>query len=154
MADRQLILALFPDELAADNAAVALKDSWVTEGDAIGILALDSDGELKQDKVGYEAPARAPRSEASCCCSAGGSRCRHHRRRGGRSASPQEPGFERCRQGAPRYGIESGGKAAVLAEFDTAPVISDRLTDLGGAPEAHKLSDEAVEAATAGVPAA
>lgn len=52
MADRQLVLAVFPDELAADNAAVALKDSGIAEGDAIGILALDSDGKLKQDKVG------------------------------------------------------------------------------------------------------
>jgi hypothetical protein len=52
MADRQLVVAVFPDELAADNAAVALKDSGIAEGDAIGILALDSDGKLKQDKVG------------------------------------------------------------------------------------------------------
>ena len=52
MADKQLILAVFADELAADNAAVALKDSGITEGDAVGILVLDSDGELKQDKVG------------------------------------------------------------------------------------------------------
>ena len=52
MADRQLVLSFFPDELAADNAAVALKDSGIADGDAIGILALDSDGKLKQDKVG------------------------------------------------------------------------------------------------------
>ena len=52
MSDKQLILAVFPDELAADNAAVALKDSGITEGDAVGILVLDSDGELKQGKVG------------------------------------------------------------------------------------------------------
>ena len=50
----------------------------------------------------------------------------------------------------------TAGKAAVgvLADFDTAPVISDRLTELGGAPEAHELSDEAVEAAAAGAPVA
>ena len=52
MADQQLVLAVFPDELAADSAVVALKDSGITEGDAVGILALDSDGKLKQDKVG------------------------------------------------------------------------------------------------------
>ena len=33
--NRQLILAVFPDELAADNAAVALKDSGIAHGDAI-----------------------------------------------------------------------------------------------------------------------
>ena len=52
MADRQLVLAVYPDELAADGAAAALKDSGIADGDAIGILALDDDGRLKQDKVG------------------------------------------------------------------------------------------------------
>ena len=52
MADRQLVLAFFPDEPAADNAAAALKDSGIAHGDAIGILALDSHGKLKQDKIG------------------------------------------------------------------------------------------------------
>src|SRR2546430_3090377 len=52
MANRQLVLAVFPDELAADSAAVALKDSGIADGDAIGILAVDADGKLKQDKVG------------------------------------------------------------------------------------------------------
>jgi hypothetical protein len=52
MANRQLVLAVFPDELAADSAAAALKESDIADGDAIGILALDDDGKLKQDKVG------------------------------------------------------------------------------------------------------
>ncbi len=52
MADRQLVLAVFPDELAADSAAAALKDSGIAHGDAIGILALDGNGKLKADKVG------------------------------------------------------------------------------------------------------
>ena len=49
---QQLVLAFFPDEPAADNAAAALKDSGIAHDDAIGIVALDSDGKLKQDKVG------------------------------------------------------------------------------------------------------
>src|SRR4051812_50112887 len=52
MANRQLVLAVFPDELAADSAAAALKDSGIADGDAIGILVLDANGKLKQDKVG------------------------------------------------------------------------------------------------------
>jgi hypothetical protein len=52
MAHRQLVLAVFADEPAADSAAAALKDSGIADGDAIGILALDDDGKLKQDKVG------------------------------------------------------------------------------------------------------
>jgi hypothetical protein len=52
MADRNLVLAVFADEPAADSAAAALKDPGIAHGDAIGILALDSEGKLKQDKVG------------------------------------------------------------------------------------------------------
>src|SRR3982750_1017162 len=52
MANRQLVLAVFPDELAADSAAVALKGSGIADGDAVGILVLDGDGKLKQAKAG------------------------------------------------------------------------------------------------------
>ena len=52
MATRQLVLAVFPVELAAGAAAVASKDSGIADGDVIGILILDADGKLKQDKVG------------------------------------------------------------------------------------------------------
>jgi hypothetical protein len=43
------------------------------------------------------------------------------------------------------------GKAAVgvMAHFDTAPAISDRLTQLGGTPERYELSDDALQAAEA-----
>ena len=49
----------------------------------------------------------------------------------------------------------TAGKAAVgvLAQSDTAPAISDRLTQLGGAPEAHELTDEALQTAATGAPA-
>src|SRR3954467_7331550 len=52
MAKHQLVLSIFPDELAADDAAVGLRESGVAMGDAIGVLALDEDGKLKTDKVG------------------------------------------------------------------------------------------------------
>jgi hypothetical protein len=44
MADRTLVLAIFEDEAAADNAAAALKDSGLTSTDAIGVLAVDATG--------------------------------------------------------------------------------------------------------------
>jgi uncharacterized membrane protein len=45
----------------------------------------------------------------------------------------------------------NAGKAAVgvMAHFDTAPAISDRLTQIGGTPESHELTDEALQAASA-----
>jgi hypothetical protein len=36
-----------------------------------------------------------------------------------------------------------------MAHFDTAPAISDRLSQAGGATESYELTDEALEAATA-----
>ena len=151
MADRQLVLAVFPDELAADNAAVALKDSGIAEGDAIGILALDSDGKLKQDKVGarstgkgaavggvlgvFTAAFLGPAVLGGMAVGA-----LHHKNLGLSDADKA------------RLTVElTEGKAAVgvLAHFDTAPAISDRLTQLGGTPEAHQLTDEALQAAEA-----
>jgi uncharacterized membrane protein len=151
MADRQLVLAVFPDELAADNAAVALKDSGITEGDAVGILVLDSDGELKQNKVGARSTGKGaaiggvllllgPAALGVGIIGGAAAGALHHKNLGLSDADKARLTTEL-----------TAGKAAVgvLADFDTAPVISDRLTELGGAPEAHELSDEAVQAAAA-----
>lgn len=151
MADRQLVLAVFPDELAADNAAVALKDSGIAEGDAIGILALDSDGKLKQDKVGARSTGKGaavggvllllgPAALGVGVAGGAAAGALHHKSLGLTDADKA------------RLTVElTEGKAAVgvLAHFDTAPAISDRLTQLGGTPEAHQLTDEALQAAEA-----
>ena len=151
MADKQLVLAVFPDELAADNAAVALKDSGITEGDAVGILALDSDGELKQDKVGARSTGKGaaiggvllllgPAALGVGIVGGAAAGALHHKNLGLSDADKARLTTEL-----------TSGKAAVgvLADYDTAPVIADRLTELGGTPEAHELSDEAVQAAAA-----
>lgn len=151
MADRQLVLAVFPDELAADNAAVALKDSGIAEGDAIGILALDSDGKLKQDKVGARSTGKGaavggvllllgPAALGVGVAGGAAAGALHHKSLGLTDADKA------------RLTVElTEGKAAVgvLAHLDTASAISDRLTQLGGTPEAHQLTDEALQAAEA-----
>ena len=51
-----------------------------------------------------------------------------------------------------RLTVESNaGKAAVgvMAHSDTAPAISDKLTQLGGTSNSHELTDEALQAAGA-----
>jgi hypothetical protein len=151
MADRQLVLAVFPDELAADNAAVALKDSGIADGDAIGILALDSDGKLKQDKVGARSTGKGaavggvlfllgPAVLGVGVLGGTAVGALHHKSLGLSDADMA------------RLTVElNAGKAAVgvLAHFDTAAAISDRLTQLGGTPEAHELTDEAMQTAAA-----
>ena len=151
MAHRQLVLAVFPDELAADSAAAALKDSGIADGDAIGVLALDSDGKLKQDKVGKRSTGKgaaiggviavfstAVLGPAVIVGAAAGAL--HHKNLGLSDADKA------------RLTVQlNDGKAAVgaMSQADTAPAISDFLTQRGGTSESHELTDEAVEAAGA-----
>ena len=55
MSDKQIVLAIFPDEAAADAAVESLK-AWSKESaekvDAIGVLCLDKDGKVKDQKLG------------------------------------------------------------------------------------------------------
>src|SRR6185295_1397455 len=138
MSDRHLVVAVFPDERAADDAAVALKDSGITEGDAIGILALDSHGRLKQDKVGARSTGKGaavggvlvlfgPAALGVGVLGGTAAGALHHKSLGLSDADKA------------RLNVElTGGKAAVgvLAHFDTAPAVAARITQLGGAPEA------------------
>jgi hypothetical protein len=151
MAHRHLVLAVFPDELAADSAAVALKESGIADGDAIGILALDANGKLKQDKVGAHSTGKgaaiggviavfstALMGPAVLTGVAVGAL--HHKNLGLSDADKA------------RLTVElNAGKAAVgvMAHFDTAPAVSDRLTQLGGTPEGYELTEEALQAAGA-----
>ena len=109
MADRQLVLAFFPDEPAADNAAAALKDSGIAHGDAIGILALDSHGKLKQDKVGARSTGKGaaiggvlfllgPAVLGVGVIGGTAAGALHHK----------NLGLSRCRQGAPHRRTERG----------------------------------------------
>ena len=151
MSARQLVLSFFADELAADNAAVALKDSGITHGDAIGILVLDSGGKLKQDKVGARSTGKGaaiggalfllgPAVLGVGVIGGTAAGALHHKNLGLSDADKA------------RLTVDlNAGKAAVgvLAHSDSAPAVADRLTQLGGASEAHELSDEALEAAGA-----
>ena len=151
MAHRQLVLAFFPNEPAADNAAAALKDSGIAHGDAIGVLALDSHGKLKQDKIGARSTGKgaaiggviavvstAVLGPAVLVGVAAGAL--HHKNVGLSDADRA------------RLTVElNAGKAAVgvMAHSDTAPAISDKLTQLGGTSNSHELTDEALQAAGA-----
>ncbi len=151
MADRQLVLSFFPDELAADNAAAALKDSGIADGDAIGILVLDSGGKLKQDKVGARSTGTGaavggvllvlgPAALGVGVLGGTAAGALHHKSLGLTDADKANLTVQL-----------TAGKAAVgvLAHYDTVPAISDRLSQLGGSPEAHQLTDEALDAAAA-----
>ena len=156
MAKQQLVLAFFPDEPAADNAAAALKDSGIAHHDAIGIVALDADGKLKQDKVGARSTGKGaaiggvlfllgPAILGVGVIGGTVAGALHHKNLGLSDADKA------------RITVDlNAGKAAVavMAHDDTAPAISDKLTQLGGSSESHELTDEALETAAADAPAA
>jgi hypothetical protein len=149
MSNHTVVLAIFNDELSADEAAALLKESQLAKGDAFGVLALNEKGELKADKVGKRSWGKGagigavvalvtPVGLAAGLIGGGLLGALHHKNLGLSDADR-----ERLR------GELEGGKAAVgvLAPVDDAAVVADFLREQGGTPEAHPVSDEAVEEA-------
>jgi hypothetical protein len=148
MADRTLVLAIFDDEAAADDAATALKDSGLTSTDAMGGLAVDATGKLKEEKVGARSTGKGagvgavlfllgPAAIGVGVLGSAAAGALHHKGLG-----LTDPDHE-------RIGRElTNGKAAVglLTPFDESSMISAKLVELGGASEEHTVSDEALKA--------
>jgi hypothetical protein len=147
MADRTLVLAIFEDEAAADSAARDLKDSGLTSTDAIGVLAVDATGKLKEEKVGARSTGKGagvggalpPRPAALGVGVIGGAAAGalHHKGLGLTDSDREHIGKEL-----------TNGKAAVgvLTPFNESSMISAKLGELGGASEEHTVSDEALKA--------
>ena len=145
MADKRLVIAIFDAEADADEAAAALQQAGAVVDDAIGVLALDEDGELKTNKVGATSGGKGAAAGAVIGLLGpigfgvgvvGGALLGklHHK----------DLGLEdddRERLGA----ALRGGKAAVgvLAEPDELVAVESILVGRGGETEAHEL-DEAV----------
>jgi len=157
MADNQVVLGIFADEAAADAAVESLK-AWDQATDeiklsAIGVLAVDDTGEVKEHKLGSRSGKKGAGIGLVLAVVApptllagvvGGGILGHFHHKGlGLSWEDRE-----------RLGAElSGGKAAVgvLATDDEAGAISGKLAELGGAVEAYAVTDEALEAVVAAV---
>jgi hypothetical protein len=60
-----VVPATFNDELSADTAAASPKQSGIATGDAVGVLVLDEQGQLKADRSPRAAGARVPASVPS-----------------------------------------------------------------------------------------
>jgi len=149
MAHRTLTLAIFENETAADRAATTLKESGVTSGDAMGVLALDDKGHVRVDKVGARSTGKGAGVGAllwllgpvGVGVGLGG---------GAIAGALHHKGLGLDESDRDRITKElSDGKAAVgvLTKEDDAALISSRLAEAGGAPELHTVSDEGLEAA-------
>lgn len=111
---KQVVLAIFPNEPAADVAAQSLKD-WDELDDvklnAIGILVLDEEGKVKTQKLGRRSwgkgadRRRARRADAAVALSWG-----RGRPIGGRGDHPHDPPAGRypCRLPSFTLGVRPG----------------------------------------------
>jgi hypothetical protein len=149
VSNQTVVIAFFNDEASADVAVISLKDSGVATGDAIGVLVLDENGELKEEKVGKSSWGKGagigavvalvtPVGLVAGLIAGGLLGAIHHKKLGLSDADR-----ERIRSEL------EGGKAAVgvLAPVSEATLVADKLTELGGTSETHPVSDEAVEQA-------
>jgi len=149
MANHTVVLSIFNDEVAADAAASALRESGVAKGDAIGVLVLDEKGKLKAEKVGKRSWGKGagigavvalvtPVGLAAGLIGGGLLGALHHKNLGLNEADRERISGEL-----------QGGKAAVgvLAPVSEASAVANKLTELGGTSETHAVSDEAVEEA-------
>ncbi len=150
---KRVVISLFDDEAAADSAAVALKDSGVAKHDAIGVLVLDERGDLKAHKlgahsvykgagIGFVLALLGPIGVGIGATAGGALGLLHHK------------GLGLSDRDRERISAELAlGKAGVgvLADFDEAPSVDAKLTELGGLSEVHAFSDEALEEAAEAV---
>jgi uncharacterized membrane protein len=147
MSDKSLILVVFDSESAADRAAERLKESELARHESIGILALDEAGALKMDKVGARSSGKGAGIGALLWLIGpvgfyagvvGGSLlgALHHK------------GLGLDENDRDRIVKElEGGHAAVgvlMPAEDAAPVTA-YLASMGGVPETHAVSDEALD---------
>ena len=150
-----VVLAIFDDEASADRAADSLKESGVAHGDAIGVLVVDRNGNLKTDKVGKRSMGKgagigvvlAMLTPVGLGAGLVG---------GGLLGELHHKGLGLDDVDRDRIGAElTNGKAAVgvLAPVGAAPAVAGALAGLGGTPETHAVADEIVENAPADVEA-
>jgi hypothetical protein len=159
MSDKQVVLAIFKDEAAADAAVESLKD-WDkidedTKANAIGVLVLDEKGKIKTHKLGKRSTGKGagiglvlavltPPTLVAGVIGGGILGALHHK------------GLGLSTEDRDRIATQlTDGKAAVgvLAATDEAAQFSAKLTELGGTAEVLAVSEEAVAEVTEVAPA-
>jgi hypothetical protein len=158
MAAHQMVLGIFADEAAADAAVKSLM-AWERADNVmprpVGVLVADENGQIKEHKLGTRSSKMGAGIGLVLAVFApptllagmvGGSILGHFHHKGlGLTDADRE-----------RIAAElAGGKAAigVLVEDDPeAAMISDKLSELGGTPEVHAVTEEALQAVAAVAP--
>jgi hypothetical protein len=151
--NKNVVLAIFNDEPAADTAVAQLKAWDKTDGrvklGAMGVLVLDDNGRVKTHKMGSRSIAKgggiglilALMTPVGLPAAVVG---------GGVLGALHRKGLALTERDKDRISAELlDGKAAVgvLAKQGQAEMIAAKLTELGGEPEMHAVSDAALKQA-------
>ena len=154
MAKKQLVLAFFENEVAADDAVAVIKQWDKASKDiklgAIGVLAKDAKGKIKTHKLGARKTGTGAVLFGLAAVLTGGATLLAGAVFGGIVGSLFRKGLGLSKEDLARIDGElNGGKAAVcvLAAPDEAAAISAKLAERGGKPESHEISEEVVEEA-------
>jgi hypothetical protein len=154
MAKKQLVLAFFENEAAADKAVNDIKGWDKASKDvklgAIGVLVKDDKGKIKTHKLGKRKTGAGAVLGVLAAVLTGGISLLGGAVAGGILGAFFHKGLGMSKDDLARINGElDGGKAAVgiLAAADEAAGVTAKLAELGGKPETHEVSDEAVEQA-------
>ena len=124
---------------------------------AIGVLVKDDKGKIKTQKLGRGSRDRAHSSSVWFGLLSGGMTVVGGLIFGAIAGSLFHQGLGMSKDDLDRVGKElDGGKAgvALVVNAAEADAVSAKLVELGGTPETHEVTDEAVEQATAAAEAA
>lgn len=156
MGKKQLVLAFFDTESAADNAVNELKNwdkaSKEIKLGSIGVLVKDDKGKIKTHKLGSRHTGVGVVLGAIAGVLSGGLTILGGAVIGGIVGVFFHKGLGMSKDDLARIDKQlDGGKAAVgvLASDAEESAVSAKLAELGGKPETHEVTDEAVEQATA-----
>ena len=156
MAKKQLVLAFYANEAAADGAVEAIKKwdkaSKEIKLGSIGVLVKDDKGKVKTHKLGARHTTTGAAAGVLAAVLSGGVSLVGGVVLGSLIGAFIHKGLGMSKEDLARIGGElDGGKAAVavLAAADEAAAVSAKLAELGGAVETHEVTDEALEQAVA-----
>jgi len=154
MANKQLVLAFFESEAAADYAVDQIKQwdkaSKEIKLGAIGILVKDDKGKIKTHKLGKRKTGAGAIFFGLAAVLTGGATLLAGAVFGGVVGSFFRKGLGMSKDDLARIDGElDGGKAAVciLAAPDEAAAVTAKLAELGGIAESHEVSEEVVQEA-------
>jgi uncharacterized membrane protein len=154
MAKKQLVLALFENEAAADEAVKSVKQWDKASKDiklgSIGVLVKDEKGKIKTQKLGARHTATGVAGGVLAAVLTGGFSLLAGAVVGGITGGFFHKGLGLGKDDLTRIGGElDGGRAAVciLADDQEAKSLSAKLAELGGKPETHEVTEAALEEA-------